>query len=96
MDKEGNIGAVFKFTGKIFTLWKNQLRIVLDGREIFAIVDGSETLADAEDKQAWKRKYNLAKWIITTSVDMEHLSMIVNCKTSTEMWERLVSIHEQV
>lgn len=56
MDKEGNIGAVFKFTGKNFTLWKNQLRIVLDGREIFAIVDGSETLADAEDKEAWKRK----------------------------------------
>jgi hypothetical protein len=27
---------------------------------------------------------------------MEHLSMIVNCKKSAEMWERLVSIHEQV
>lgn len=96
MDKEGSIGAIFKFTGKNFTLWKNQLHIALDGREIFAIVDGSEKLADAEDKEAWKRKDNLAKWIITTSVDMEHLSMIVNCKTSTEMWERLVSIHEQV
>jgi hypothetical protein len=59
-------------------------------------VDGSETLEDAEDKDAWRRKDNLAKWIITTSVDMEHLTMIVNCKTSAEMWERLVSIHEQV
>lgn len=96
MDKEGNIGAVFKFTGENFTLWKGQLRIVLDGREIFAIVDGSEKLEDAEDKEAWKRKDNLAKMIITTSVDMKHLGMIVNCKTSAEMWERLVSIHEQV
>lgn len=69
---------------------------MLDGREIFTVVDGTETLADAEDKEAWKKKYNLAKWIITTSVDMEHLIMIINCKTSAEMWERLVCIHEQV
>ena len=96
MEREGSIGAIFKFTGKNFNLWKNQLRIALDGREIFRIVDGSETLEDAEDKEAWKRKDNIAKWIITTSVDMEHLSMIVNCKTAAEMWERLVSIHEQV
>ena len=27
---------------------------------------------------------------------MEHLSMIINCKTSADMWEMLVCIHEQV
>jgi hypothetical protein len=27
---------------------------------------------------------------------MEHLNMIMNCKPSTKMWERLVCIHEQV
>ena len=96
MEKEGSIGSVFKFTGKNFNIWKHQLRIALDGREIFTIVNGIETFADVEDKEAWKRKDNLAKWIITTSVDMEHLGMIINCKTSAEMWERLVSIHEQV
>lgn len=95
MDKESSL-EVFKFTGKNFTLWKGQLRIVLDGREIFTIVDGSEKFDDAEDKEAWRRKDNLVKLTITTSVDLEHLSMIVNCKTSAEMWERLVSIHEQV
>ena len=95
MDKESSL-EVFKFTGKNFTLWKGQLRIVLDEREIFTIVDGSKKFDDAEDKEAWRRKDNLAKLIITTSVDLEHLSMIVNCKTSAEMWERLVSIHEQV
>ena len=96
MEKEGGIGAVYKFTGKNFNMWKHQLRIALDGQEIFTIVNGSETLEDAEDKEAWKKKDNLAKWIITTSVDMEHLSMIINCKTSAEMWERLVCIHEKV
>jgi hypothetical protein len=96
MEKEGSIGSVFKFTGKNFNIWKHQLRIALDGREIFTIVDGTKTLVDAEDKEAWKKKDNLAKWIITTSVDMKHLGMIINCKTSAEMWERLVSIHEQI
>lgn len=92
----GNIGAVYKFTGKNFNLWKHQLRIALDGREIFPIVNGTEKLDNAEDKEEWKRRDNLAKWIITTAVDQNHLNMIINCKTSAEMWERLVSIHEQV
>ena len=96
MEKEASFGSVYKFTGKNFNLWKHQLRIALDGREIFTIVDGSETLKDVVDKEAWKKKDNLAKWIITTSVDQEHLAMIITCKTSAEMWERLVSIHEQV
>ena len=96
MEKEAGIGAVYKFTGKNFNLWKNQLRIALDGRDIFTIVDKTETFQNAVDKEAWKKKDNLAKWIITTSVDQEHLAMIINCKTSAEMWERLVCIHEQV
>ena len=96
MEKEGGIGAVYKFTGKQFNLWKHQLRIALDGRDIFSIVDGTETYENVEDKEEWRKKDNLAKWIITTAVDMEHLSMIINCKTSAEMWERLVCIHEQV
>ena len=96
MEKEGSFGSVYKFTGKNFNLWKHQLRIALDGREIFTIVDGTEKFDDAEYKEAWKRKDNLAKWIITTSVDQEHLATIINCKTSADMWERLVSIHEQV
>ena len=96
MERKGSIGAIIKFIGKNFNLWKNQLHIALDGREIFRIVDGSETLEDAEDKEAWKRNDNIAKWIITTFVDIEHLSMIVNCKTTAEMWEMLVSIHKQV
>ena len=56
MEREGSIGALFKFIGKNFNMWKNQLRIAFDGREIFRIVDGSETLADVKDKKAWKRK----------------------------------------
>ena len=66
------------------------MRIALDGRDIFPIVNGTEKLDDAEDKEAWRKKDNLAKWIITTAVDQEHLAMIINCKTSAEMWERLV------
>lgn len=77
-------------------MWKYQLRIPLDKRDIFTIVDGTETLENAKDKEAWRKKDNLAKWIITTTVDMEHLSMIIDYKTSAEMWERLVCIHEQV
>ena len=56
MEKEASIGAVYKFMGKNFKLWKNQLRNALDGREIFTIVDGTETLENTEDKEAWRRK----------------------------------------
>ena len=45
---------------------------------------------------AWKKKKNAAKWLITTAVDTEDLAMIVSCKTAADMWRRSLTIHEQV
>lgn len=80
MDKDVG-GQVFKFDGTNCSQWKNQMKIVLEGRDLFDVVDRSNSLGEAQaegEADMWKTKNNLAKWIITTSVNMEHLNMIIN------------------
>lgn len=86
---------VFKFTRDKFNLWKYKMRIGLEGRETFEVVDRTETLNNATNKIVWKKKNNLAKMLISTALDTDHLEMIITCNTSQEMWDKLTTIHEQ-
>lgn len=70
------------------------MRIALEGRKTFEVLNGTETLDSAIDKESWK-KNNLAKVLISTALDIDHLEMIVTCDTTKEMWDRLIAIHEQ-
>lgn len=90
---------LFRFTGQNFPLYKYQLQIVLEGKEFFKVVDGTELCpidGDPAFINAWKKKNSAARAIIATLVDMEHLHMLVTCKTAKDMWDRLTSIYEQV
>ena len=92
----GQSGQVFKLTGDKFNyLWKYQMRIALEGRETFEVVDGTKTLSNAMDIAAWKKKNNLAKMLISMTLDTDHLEMTITCGTAKEMWDRLTAIHEQ-
>jgi hypothetical protein len=64
--------------------------------DLMEVADGTATMEEAVDKDAWKKKNNAAKWLITTAVDTEDLAMIVSCKTAADMWGRSLTIHEQL
>lgn len=72
------------------------MQIAFDNEELMEVADGTATLEEAEGKDAWKKKNNASKWLSTPAVDTEHLAMIAHCKTSADMSERLLTIHEQV
>ena len=92
----GSLFEVFKYTGQDFSLWKVQMHIAFENKELMEVADGTVTLAEAKDNDAWKKMKNAAKWLITTAVDTEHLAMIVRCKTAADMSGHSLTIHEQV
>lgn len=57
----GSLFEVFKYTGQDFSLWKVQMQLAFENKELIEVADGTATLAEAEDKDAWKKKNNAAK-----------------------------------
>lgn len=81
-----------------FSVWQFQVKLALDGMDVFDVVDGSaEKPEDSErDKLAiWKRKDKKARNVIGTSVHFNLVKLIMYCETSKEMWDKLHSVFYQ-
>ncbi|UYV74313.1 hypothetical protein LAZ67_11002983 [Cordylochernes scorpioides] len=86
-----------KFNGDNFHLWKFQMKIILEAKDLLSITDGSEVKPEIEDIAKfsnWKKKYAKSKMLITTALEFKYLQQIVNCQTSAEMWKKLSTIYE--
>ncbi|UYV61796.1 hypothetical protein LAZ67_1006612 [Cordylochernes scorpioides] len=86
-----------KFNGDNFHLWKFQMKIILEAKDLLSIIDGSEVKPEIEDIAKfsnWKKKDAKSKMLITTALEFKYLQQIVNCQTSVEMWKKLLTIYE--
>ncbi|UYV79406.1 hypothetical protein LAZ67_17002496, partial [Cordylochernes scorpioides] len=86
-----------KFNGDNFHLWKFQMKIILEAKDLLSITDGSEVKPEIEDIakfSEWKKKDAKSKMLITTALEFKYLQQIVNCQTSAEMWKKLSTIYE--
>ncbi|UYV77007.1 hypothetical protein LAZ67_14002800 [Cordylochernes scorpioides] len=86
-----------KFNGDNFHLWKFQMKIILETKDLLSIIDGSEVKPEIEDIakfSEWKKKDAKSKMLITTALEFKYLQQIVNCQTSAEMWKKLSTIYE--
>ncbi|UYV65398.1 hypothetical protein LAZ67_3004234 [Cordylochernes scorpioides] len=85
------------FNGDNFHLWKFQMKIILEAKDLLRITDGSEVKPEIEDIakfSEWKKKDAKSKMLITTALEFKYLQQIVNCQTSAEMWKKLSTIYE--
>ena len=91
--------SVAKFDGTNFHLWKFQLRILLQGQDLWEVTDGTHERPEASSSDAtrkeWNTKNNWAMMYITQSLDIKQLSLLINCEKASEMWSKLTSIYEQ-
>ncbi|UYV67002.1 hypothetical protein LAZ67_4003628, partial [Cordylochernes scorpioides] len=86
-----------KFNCDNFHLWKFQIKIILEAKDLLSITDGSEVKPEIEDIakfSEWKKKDAKSKMLITTALEFKYLQQIVNCQTSAEMWKKLSTIYE--
>ncbi|UYV63214.1 hypothetical protein LAZ67_2003462 [Cordylochernes scorpioides] len=63
-----------KFNGDNFHLWKFQMKIILEAKDLLSITDGSKVKPEIEDIakfSEWKKKDAKSKMLITTALEKE-------------------------
>ncbi|XP_011687466.1 PREDICTED: uncharacterized protein LOC105449780 [Wasmannia auropunctata] len=91
------IGQIKKLTDKDnFHLWKFQLTVAFEAKEVYGVVTGAEPAPDEENALAkWKVKDAKARKLIVSTVEKKALIHILNCGTSKVMFEKLCAICER-
>ena len=92
LDKE--LSGIARFNGDEFHIWKWQMQSLLQYKKIHTIVNGTETLEDADDKEEWQAREYAAFTLLCNSVERKVLTPLLQCTTSHEIWTTLLSIYE--
>ncbi|CAI6372403.1 unnamed protein product [Macrosiphum euphorbiae] len=93
-------------------IWKFQIKVIMNAAEIFDVVTGKskkpilakignetedgERKRHSVDFSIWKRADNKAQKCIVTSLDEQPLQYIMNCDPANGMWNKLLSVYEQM
>jgi hypothetical protein len=92
-----DVSHITKFQGSNFQLWKFQMQLVLDAKDIMGVVEGSEAKPhqNANSLKEWEKKDKAGKMYICAALSEKIVEHLLNCKTSSQMWKRLSVLHEQ-
>ncbi|UYV82299.1 hypothetical protein LAZ67_21001652 [Cordylochernes scorpioides] len=86
-----NSVQVPKFDGKNFASWKFRIVSILEGKELDDLLEG-DTPEDEVKFKEWKKKDAQAKGISTCAMTDSLVALILNCKTSKDIW---IALHER-
>lgn len=92
------VRSVKPFDGKNYQAWKFQITPVLMVNEIFDVVDGTRQRPDnanAAAMKAWVKDNARATAIIASAMEDEQVNSVLVCTTALEMWQKLMTLHEQ-
>lgn len=86
MDEQSQKGgfALPRFSGSDYPVWKAQMEAILIAKGL------GDTLKGTADES----KEQVAKSLLLISLDNKHVKLILSCKTTKDIWERLSSVHE--
>lgn len=92
-----NENTIIKLCANNYLHWKLSVNAVLEGKGLQEYVDGTFPCPTTglEETRVWKKKDALAKTVIINSVDTEHVNLIINAKTSKEMYDAIINHREQ-
>ncbi|UYV83805.1 hypothetical protein LAZ67_X000187, partial [Cordylochernes scorpioides] len=86
-----NSVQVPKFDGKNFASWKFRIVSILEGKELDDLLECDPPEDEVKFKE-WKKKDAQAKGIITCAMTDSLVALILNCKTSKDIW---IALHER-
>ncbi|UYV78888.1 hypothetical protein LAZ67_17000134 [Cordylochernes scorpioides] len=86
-----NSVQVPKFDGKNFASWKFRIVSILEGKELDDLLECDPPEDEVKFKE-WKKKDAQAKGIITCAMTDSLVALILNCKTSKNIW---IALHER-
>ena len=101
-----DVGHIPKFDGNNFSAWKFHVWLILRNNDLDGIVAGTEqapapiedanhVITNAVAIKTWKQRDIAAQTFICSTIDQQPLKPIMNCRTAADMWNRLLTQHEQ-
>lgn len=104
--KSIDVNHIPKFDGTNFSSWKFHVWLILRNCDLDDVVSGTDrvpapikdddqVVTNMDAIKTWQRKDLTAQTIICSTVDQQSLKTIMNCRTSADMWSRLLIQHEQ-
>lgn len=99
MDSGGDRWSIDKLNHNNYQTWKFQIKHLLKAKDLYNIVDGSETApaaaAEANVKARYQQRYNMAFSTIVLSVSTELLYLITDTEEPTTAWKKLQNHFER-
>jgi len=97
MDINKHESVSVKFNGRNHALWEFHFQIFVEGKGLFAILDGSQKeTGNDEEKRTWRTKNaQIVTWILN-SIKPDIALSLRYFKTAAEIWKHLGGIYSQV
>lgn len=87
-----NSMKIEKFDGKNFKQWKFQVKCALRAKGLN--INIPKPIENAAQMQ-WNKDDGMAMFILTSSMDLNQISLIENCETAKDVMNKLEAIYEQ-
>lgn len=87
-----NAMKIEKFDGRNFKQWKFQVKCALRAKGLS--IEKTRPLESSSQVQ-WDKDDGMAMFILTSSMDLNQISLIENCETAKEVMSKLEAIYEQ-
>ncbi|UYV73278.1 hypothetical protein LAZ67_10002447 [Cordylochernes scorpioides] len=100
---EDCLSRIKVFNGENFSLWKFQFRLLMEQQKLLELLEGLEikpnvVSSDSNSEsslQNWKSKDVKARMLLSQAIELRFLQPLMNCTSASQMWQKLLAIHEQ-
>jgi hypothetical protein len=77
--------SIKKFTRSNFQVWKFQMTIIFQSKELLDIVEGTKMIENVDDQRIWRKHNNHAIMLIINAIGEKSMASLLNYRTSTTM-----------
>lgn len=97
MSERIDVASAKKFDGRNYQQWKFQMKCALKAKRVYKIASGKEALPaePAATRETWLTKDAITMFTVTSAMDVSQITLIENCETSKEIFDKLDSVYQQ-
>ncbi|CAG7720597.1 unnamed protein product [Allacma fusca] len=91
--------SVTKLNGAKHAHWRLQMKLVLQAKDLWSIVNGTKTRPEGETETslraaiAWDKQDVAAQSLIVPTLDTKQTNHILSCETSADIWDKLEGLN---
>src|SRR5260370_28045123 len=87
--------SVEKLDGTNYHVWKFKMQLILEDKELFGVIDGSDIKPDNGDALSeWVKRDKKARVTVCLALSDSVLATVRSCDTAKGIWDKLASVFE--